>query len=1055
MTAAATAAALALAGLPAAAATTTAAAAPAEPGRTVTLVTGDRVALDGRGRPAVHPAPGREDIGTRVYTRAGHVHVVPIDAQPLLASGALDERLFDVTGLLDQGYDDSRGDLPLIATGPAARAQVAGVRTTRDLPAAGARALSADKSALAGSWRALATGGKLWLDGKRRMSLDRSAAQIGAPEAWQAGLTGAGVTVAVLDTGVDETHPDLAGQQVGEQNFTASADAVDRVGHGTHVASTIAGTSAKYRGIAHGAKLLDGKVLDDNGSGQDSWIVAGMEWAVQQGADIINLSLGGFDTPEVDPLEEAVNRLSAETGALFVIAAGNSGAPRTIGSPGSADAALTVGSVGRDDSLSEFSSRGPRAGDGAVKPDITAPGEDIVAAKAAQGQIGEPAEDGYVALSGTSMATPHVAGSAALLKQEHPDWTGAQLKAALIASAKPTPGLSAVEQGAGRVDVPHAMAQTTTTEPATVSMGMAVWPHDDDPVLTKQVAYRNAGTEPITLDLAVEVAGPDGAPAAPGMITVAPSTVTVPAGGTAEVELTADTARGSVDGVFSGALIATGGGQTARTAIGVEREVESYTLTETLIGTDGEPTTDASVSVNSLSGPGFAYAAPDADGRVSMRLPKGEYAIDHFFEHEDDSAEWVPAPTYAVNGDSELTIDARTAKPVSATLDVADATLNLAVISYASTTASYGPGGFASAFLLTGFGKTRTAVVAGTTPAGKVNSSVEASYTSPTSGSYSLFYPMPGAFPVGFDKRQAAAGLGTINTTVAAVPQGATLRHALVAAVPDGPASIVSAAFQPTSARVVSHVTTEGGVQWTVHTGYEGPRADDFTSPPLAVAAGGTIERRANVPVFSPSVRGSARIGLGFLRRGDELSTVAAMGSDSAGNAGRGGYTGTTRVRFGDEQVAVVPEVGYSRAEVGDRSGTFTVTTTGDRDPAYGLSTHVESSWTFESAPGEQDVRVSSIRFTPAVDDAGAARRGAFAVPLSLETETGERIAPRRVSVEVSYDEGATWAQAPVRDGAVRLKHPAHARSVSLRASAQDPRGPSTTLTVLRLYTLK
>ena len=160
------------------------------------------------------------------------------------------------------------------------------------------------------------------------------------------------------------------------------------------------------------------------------------------------------DTPEVDLLEEAVNRLTAQTGTLFVIAAGNEGpGESTVGSPGSADAALTVGAVDKQDKLADFSSRGPRVGDGAVKPDVTAPGVDIVAAKAKKSVIGDPVGEQYLRLSGTSMATPHTAGAAALLAQQHPSWKAGELKGALMGSAKPAADQTAFEQGTGRIDV--------------------------------------------------------------------------------------------------------------------------------------------------------------------------------------------------------------------------------------------------------------------------------------------------------------------------------------------------------------------------------------------------------------------------------------------------------------------------------------------------------------------------------------------------------------------------------------------------------------------------
>ena len=124
----------------------------------------------------------------------------------------------------------------------------------------------------------------LWLDGVRTVRLDTSVARIGAPKAWKAGFDGKGVTIAVLDTGIDTTHPDLKGRVRAAKNFSASPDTTDKYGHGTHVASIAAGTGAKskgrYRGVAPGAELLNGKVLSDEGYGDDSGIIAGMAWVM-------------------------------------------------------------------------------------------------------------------------------------------------------------------------------------------------------------------------------------------------------------------------------------------------------------------------------------------------------------------------------------------------------------------------------------------------------------------------------------------------------------------------------------------------------------------------------------------------------------------------------------------------------------------------------------------------------------------------------------------------------------------------------------------------------
>ena len=194
-----------------------------------------------------------------------------------------------------------------------------------------------------------------------------------------------------------------------------------------------------------------------------------------------------------------------------------------------------VGAVNRDDTLAEFSSRGPRWNNNAVKPDITAPGVDIVAAKAKNGQIGTPVGVAHVALSGTSMATPHVAGAAAILAAKNPQWKAEDIKAALMNSAKPNPSLTVYDQGAGRLDVGRAVSTNVSTDHGGLSLGTALWPHDDDKPIERKLTYRNAGSEPVTLDLSVT----EVKPAANGLFSVSPAKLTIPAGGTAEATVTA------------------------------------------------------------------------------------------------------------------------------------------------------------------------------------------------------------------------------------------------------------------------------------------------------------------------------------------------------------------------------------------------------------------------------------------------------------------------------------------------------------------------------------
>jgi hypothetical protein len=438
----------------------------------LTLITGDRVEVRGDGtQPQITPAPGHASTPFRVTRAKGHLRVVPADAAALVAAGRLDERLFDVTTLLKYGYDDTRrAEVPLIVQYKPGQARPTSTADTmvRQLSSVNGAVISLPKTNARTWWatvthidhgvRTLSPGyTKIWLDGRRQLALDHSAEQIGAPAAWRAGLTGRQIRVAVIDSGIDPGHPDLAGRVEASANFTTEP-AGDHVGHGTHVASIVAGGGAasggKYRGIAPDARLLDAKVCDQNGCPEDA-ILAGMEWAAAtQHASVANMSLGGGDTADIDPVEQAVNTLSARYGTLFVVAAGNSGpGEASVESPGSAEAALTVGAVDRLDAMAEFSSRGPRAGDVGLKPDITAPGVEITAARAAGTGLGEVVDDHYVRLSGTSMATPHVSGAAAILFQQHPDWSNEQVKAALMASAKTVDGVGVFDQGAGRVDI--------------------------------------------------------------------------------------------------------------------------------------------------------------------------------------------------------------------------------------------------------------------------------------------------------------------------------------------------------------------------------------------------------------------------------------------------------------------------------------------------------------------------------------------------------------------------------------------------------------------------
>ncbi|MEM5829570.1 MAG: S8 family serine peptidase [Candidatus Aenigmatarchaeota archaeon] len=207
-----------------------------------------------------------------------------------------------------------------------------------------------------------------------------------------------------------------------------------------------------FKGVApEGVQLLNGKVLDDYGHGFESDIIAGIEWAVDSGAKIISMSLGGRVPicDGSDPMSLAVDS-AVDRGVNVIVAAGNSYDVRAILAPGCAKKAITVGATDNFDNIAWFSSEGPTT-DERIKPDIVAPGVWIISARANNTDMGWPISEYYTSASGTSMATPHVAGVVALILQSYPNLTPEQVKAILMNTAKDLKQKPTV-QGGGRID---------------------------------------------------------------------------------------------------------------------------------------------------------------------------------------------------------------------------------------------------------------------------------------------------------------------------------------------------------------------------------------------------------------------------------------------------------------------------------------------------------------------------------------------------------------------------------------------------------------------------
>jgi serine protease AprX len=303
-----------------------------------------------------------------------------------------------------------------------------------------------------------------------------------ADDAWRNGVTGQGVTVAVVDTGIAEV-PDLAGRIVPIagglgppkpcKNLSGELNCDDAYGHGTFVAGVIAGNGAssggRWKGVAPGARVLSVKIAGANGAADVSNVLAAIQWVVSfkddYGIRVLNLSLGtdSTQTYRTDPFNYAVQR-AWEAGIAVVVSASNLGpGPGTISKPGDDPWVITVGATDdrgtrtvSDDYLPDFSARGPTAADLLPKPDVVAPGAHIISLRAPGSTVDTTyptyVDGSYRRGSGTSMAAGVVSGAAALLLQRNPSATPNRVKYALTATARDAASDDPLAVGAGQVD---------------------------------------------------------------------------------------------------------------------------------------------------------------------------------------------------------------------------------------------------------------------------------------------------------------------------------------------------------------------------------------------------------------------------------------------------------------------------------------------------------------------------------------------------------------------------------------------------------------------------
>jgi hypothetical protein len=378
-----------------------------------------------------------------------------------------------------------------------------------------------------------------------------ASAAAAAPQSSTAVATGKGVRIGIIDTGIDYRHEAFGGT-FGAGHVIAGGydlvnnddDPMDDNGHGTHVAGIICGKSSSLTGAASDATVYIYKALDQNGSGSASSVIAAIERAIADSIHVLNLSLGTPSGSADDPLASAVNR-AVQSGMVVVVAAGNTSDYSSINSPGIAAEALTVGAADGS-AIASFSSKGPEIQSYGIKPDVVAPGVSILSAKMG---------GGYIPMSGTSMAAPFVTALAAALKELHPDWTGRNIRDAVISNTRDL-GKPLFSQGHGMADS-RVLTSTAFSAPAQLSFGF------DPPGVTSWTQQRtitlyNTGASQRIYTMSSAVSNPA------ITLTFTPKQITVAPNSTASVtvELSANNLflanNNSFESGYTGNIVATG-----------------------------------------------------------------------------------------------------------------------------------------------------------------------------------------------------------------------------------------------------------------------------------------------------------------------------------------------------------------------------------------------------------------------------------------------------------------------------------------------------------------
>jgi len=604
---------------------------------TVALVTGEEVTVRATGGQLVYEVTDARGAYETVDDGTGF-YLLPESFD----GDRYDRELFNVTRLVAGGhYDPETGEIPVVAdlAGGVDTSGVDGLSLEDRFDLVDAAAGSVDTDAVGpasglGPERLAAAGiERLYLDHAFEPLLAESPDEVLAETAREEfDVDGSGVDIAVLDTGIDADHPDLAGRVVYEENFVDDEDTTDDLdGHGTHVAGTAAGDGTESDGtlvgVAPGANLLDMRTCGADGVCTLGALIDGVETAVAEGADIISMSLGGPLDPG-NPLNEAVNS-AVEEGLVAVTSAGNNGPGfESLSAPGNAERSIAVAADDTldrfyDEDVAQFSSRGPTE-EFRIAPAVTAPG---VAIEAPGSQ--DAGEFPYTEKSGTSMSAPHVSGVVALLLDANEETSPREARSALVTTAERLESAASFNEdlsadaysaGAGQVDAERALDPTVFVDEP--QLGFEFDPFDDlGEERSRNLTVENIDETALSADIAVELEHVEGD--SEGIVAVNRTSLDLAPGESAGVQITIN-ASADRPGLYSGYLTLVG---------------ETHNHTATVFGYEQPIDTEDAIAVEK-----FPRDARDVEGdSLRLQTPEGEDNRELAFD-EDGLAFFQPDP---------------------------------------------------------------------------------------------------------------------------------------------------------------------------------------------------------------------------------------------------------------------------------------------------------------------------------------------------------------------------------------------------------------------------